>query len=58
MKINTHKIFIATGIDTPYFIKETLNPDDQLYQDAEIEEYVASYFEIEDGKTDQFRADN
>jgi hypothetical protein len=34
--INTQKIFIATGIDTPYFIKETLNPDDQLYQDASI----------------------
>ena len=32
--VNADKIFIATGVETPSFIKKVLNPNDQLSEEA------------------------
>ena len=38
------KIFIATGVDTPKFMKDVMDGGDHLIQESVIQEYLASYF--------------
>ena len=52
------KIFIAAGVDTPTFMNNIMDGGDHLIQESVIQEYLASYFEIDSGKEDTFHENN
>ena len=49
------KVFIAVGIATPTFMNDIMNGGSHLEDESVVEEYLASYFEIESNEEEDYK---